>query len=107
MATERVCPECGAGTVVPIRVLDYGGRQGHVIGFQYSAIDAKRSIWNGSYPPAGTIRAEMCSSCGRVLFYACPAGGEPPIPCLPPEQERESLPLPSEAPREAAELEAE
>jgi hypothetical protein len=60
----------------PIIVMDkdhYGSTGRGPQSLTYRQPDDTRSFWTGAYPTAGTVRAMMCSACGRIALY----GGAP------------------------------
>ena len=72
---SKTCVEC-QGAMSPIIVMDkdrYGNTGPAPQSLTYRLPDDKRSFWTGAYPTAGTVRAVMCSACGRIALY----GGTP------------------------------
>ena len=63
------CGDCG-GILRPIRVVEQDHRAHHLL--KYSAVNAKPDWFFGAYPVEGHLAAEMCESCGRVVFRAVP-----------------------------------
>jgi hypothetical protein len=59
------CIECG-GETHPIKIIDRGQKNIHY-DLIYAAEDSKRSIFSG-HKKEGTVRAEMCGSCGRITL---------------------------------------
>ena len=98
---RRDCPDCG-GALEPIRVLmdaeRFGGTVAQLDRMQYAPAAARASIWNGRYPGQGTIRAHLCSQCGRVLLYAETAADALPLPGGGAQQENAELPRPAMPP---------
>ena len=62
---SKTCIECG-GETHPIKIIDRGQRNIHY-DLIYAAEDSKRSIFSG-HKIEGTVRAEMCSDCGRITL---------------------------------------
>ena len=63
--TNQKCIECG-GETHPIKIIDRGQKNIHY-DLIYAAEDSKRSIFSG-HKKEGTVRAEMCSDCGRIIL---------------------------------------
>lgn len=72
---QRACPDCEAA-LQPIKLIDHT-RSVIDAELSYTAGDARQG-WFGGFPIAGTVRAMMCSGCGRILLYgeAGEAAGE-------------------------------
>lgn len=62
------CPDCG-GAMSPIFIVDkthISGGYHHAL--QYTVPGTKQSFWSGKFPIVGTVGAEMCGECGRILL---------------------------------------
>jgi len=73
---SRTCPECEAA-LQPIKILDAtspGPRDTGIaqVALSYSAPDAKQSFFMHEIKREGTVQANMCPDCGRILLYAKP-----------------------------------
>jgi hypothetical protein len=76
--TQTECPDCH-GVLDPIRLIDatdraMGGGVGHVE-LAYASQGAQHSAMTGTLPSAGTVRAKLCESCGRIFLYATSSSG--------------------------------
>lgn len=70
MSDPAKCLECG-GVTHPIRVLDQGHLDQHKDP-EYTVLDSKKEWLSGRFPVKGRLTAELCDSCGRVVFRAAP-----------------------------------
>ena len=68
---EKPCPECNAGPMKSIRLIDKQLAQHHPM--QYTVPEAKRSFWSSKYPIEGDVQAIMCDSCGLIKLYGNPS----------------------------------
>lgn len=76
--TRQDCPDCG-GRLDAIRIVDatdraMGGGVGHVE-LSYAPMGATQSELTATIPIAGTVRAKLCASCGRIFLYATGTSG--------------------------------
>ena len=67
---NRSCPDC-RGVMQPIKLIDHT-RSVIDTELSYTAADAQQG-WFGGFPVAGTVCAQMCCDCGRILLYGEPA----------------------------------
>lgn len=67
--TKTECPDCRS-PMQPIKLIDEGHYQFHHE-LRYTAAESKRSC-SGMYPVAGTVKATMCPSCGRIVLRGEP-----------------------------------
>jgi hypothetical protein len=68
---SRSCGEC-QGAMAPVIIMDQSpgiARHTVAIPLQYRLPDDRVSFWTGKYPTAGSVRAFMCESCGRIALY--------------------------------------
>ena len=67
---KGACPDC-RGTMQPIKLIDHT-RSVIDAELSYIAADAQQG-WFGGFPVAGTVSAQMCCDCGRILLFGEPA----------------------------------
>jgi hypothetical protein len=71
------CPDCHSATE-GIKLVDATAkaagvhRGAHHVELQYTGGDSKPGILRGGFKPLGTVEAQMCSECGRILLYGEP-----------------------------------
>jgi hypothetical protein len=66
---RRDCPDC-EGTLHEVKLLDQAHASMHVGPLEYALPEAKRSMWSGRFPVAGTVQAYLCEDCGRIFLYS-------------------------------------
>lgn len=72
--TNDNCPDCG-GDLYAIKLLDAtdstrsGEGMSHVE-LSYAAPEASASFFTRSVAKAGTVKAKLCSQCGRIFLFA-------------------------------------
>jgi RNase P subunit RPR2 len=74
--SRTTCPDCNE-ELQPIKIIDAtspGPSDKGIahVELSYSAPDAKPSFFSHAIPREGTIKANLCPKCGRVLLYAWP-----------------------------------
>jgi hypothetical protein len=73
---NRTCPACKT-ELQPIKILDATSEGPKDTGasqveLSYSSPDAKQSFFLHEIKREGTVKAQMCTECGRILLYASP-----------------------------------
>ena len=73
---RRSCPDCDT-SMEPIKLidatfrgLDWEGRQ--QVELKYAAPDARRGFFTSSIEPLGTVKAQICPACGRIVLHGQP-----------------------------------
>ena len=66
---RKECPDCNE-QLVNIQVMDRGYMDSQHKGLVYTPQNSKKGFFSLGPKQAGTIEAQMCGSCNRVLFYA-------------------------------------
>ncbi|MCB9873480.1 MAG: hypothetical protein H6821_04805 [Planctomycetaceae bacterium] len=70
---KSACPDC-QGQMHPIKLLDATHPGLHLTGARhvettYAAVDAPPSLFTGTIPKAGTVKARICQECGRIILH--------------------------------------
>jgi hypothetical protein len=65
-----VCSDCG-GRMYAINLINSGAPGGNQE-LSYAAADSEQSWMLGRFPIFGKIRAELCSTCGRIQLFGVP-----------------------------------